>query len=101
MSHSSIEPKKPLGVRATADQHRLIAEAARLEHRSINSFVLQAAMKAAESVRQGSPRRKRSLDEIRETMRNVHEAMQQANPTGRSLVDELIAERHEAASRGE
>jgi uncharacterized protein (DUF1778 family) len=101
MSATAIEPKKPLGVRVTAEQHRLIAEAAKLEHRSINSFVLQAAVKAAESVRQAAPRRKRSLDEIRETMRHVHEAMRQANPTGRSLVDELIAERREAAARGE
>jgi uncharacterized protein (DUF1778 family) len=101
MSLSSTEQKKPLGVRATADQHRLIAEAAKLEHRSINSFVLQAAMRAAESVRQAAPHRKRSLDEIRETMRHVHETMRQANPTARSLVDELIAERREAASRGE
>ena len=94
-----IEPKKPLGVRVTADQHRLIAEAAKLEHRSINSFVLQAAMKAAESVRESAPRPKRTLAEIEAIMHEAQEMMRQANPTGRPLVDELIAERREEAMR--
>ena len=47
MSLTATEPKRPLGVRVTADQHRVIAEAAKLEHRSINSFVVEAAMKKA------------------------------------------------------
>ena len=44
------EIRKPLGVRATEEQHQLIAAAAKLEHRSINSFVLVAALKSAESI---------------------------------------------------
>jgi uncharacterized protein (DUF1778 family) len=99
MSTATAEPKKPLGVRVTAEQHKLIAEAARLEHRSINSFVLQAAVKAAESVRQAAPRPKRTIEEIRETARLAQEMVRQANPTGRSLVDELIAERRQEAMR--
>ena len=99
MSLSHAEPKKPLGVRATEEQHRLIAEAAKLEHRSINSFVLRAAIAAAEAVRDSSPRRKRTLAEIEAIVRDAQEKIRLANPTGRSLVDELMVERREEATR--
>ena len=99
MNSVAAEPKKPLGVRATSSQHRAIAEAAKLEHRSINSFVLQAAMQAAEATRSAMPRPRRSLDEIRETVRQAQEMIRNANPTGRSLVDELIEERRQEAMR--
>jgi uncharacterized protein (DUF1778 family) len=36
-----------LGVRATEEERRIIAEAAAREHRSVSSFVLRAAINAA------------------------------------------------------
>jgi hypothetical protein len=99
MSFAAIEPKKPLGVRVTPSQHRAIAEAAKLEHRSINSFVLQAAMQAAESARARASRPKRTLAEIEAIVRQAQEEIRLANPSGRSLVDELIEERRQEAMR--
>src|SRR4051812_47594727 len=46
---SSTSSRKPLGVRATPEEHQRIVEAARREQRSVNSFVLRAALQAAEA----------------------------------------------------
>lgn len=82
------------------EQHRAIAEAAAREHRSISSFVLQAAMQAAESTKKPDEARKpRTPEEIHAMLRHAQELMRKANPTKRSLVDELIAERREEALR--
>jgi len=94
MSVATTEPKKPLGVRVTLEQHRIIIEAAKTEHRSVSSFVLNAALKAAES----ASRPRRSQAEIDEIILRAQEAMRRANPTGRSIVDELTAERRAAAA---
>lgn len=99
MNVAHAEPKRPLGVRATEEQHRLIADAAKLEHRSINSFVLRAAIAAAETVRDSAPRRRRTQAEIEAIVHEAQEKMKLANPQGRSLVDELIAERRKEAAR--
>jgi Protein of unknown function (DUF1778) len=97
MSVVTIAAKKPLGVRATAHEHELIKEAAQREHRSINSFVLRAALQAAET--QPAVRPKRSREEIKAILRAARAAVQAANPTGRDLLQEFLAERRaEAAS---
>jgi uncharacterized protein (DUF1778 family) len=86
--------RKPLGVRATPDEHKLIAEAARRENRSINSFVLRAALQAAET----APLR-RSPEEIQEVILRAQALMRPYHQPGRSLVDELSAERRAEAAR--
>jgi hypothetical protein len=93
MSVVSANPK-PLEVQVTVEQQQTIAEAAEREQRSVSSFVLNAALKAAESAR----RPKRSQAEIDEIIDQAQAAMRRANPTGRSIVDELTAERRAAAA---
>lgn len=94
MSTVTAPQKKPLGVRVTPEQHKVITEAARREHRSVSNFVLSAALKAAET----GPRPKHSQAEIDEVIGRAQEAMRRANPERRSIVDELIAERRAAAA---
>jgi hypothetical protein len=98
MDTAVVEPKKALGVRATAEQRRIISEAAGLENRSISNFVLQAALQAAEA-RRSTAHPRRTQAEIHEILRRAQDAMRRANPTGRSLVDELTAERRAEAAR--
>jgi uncharacterized protein (DUF1778 family) len=98
MSVATTEPKKPLGVRVTLEQHRIITEAAKTEHRSVSSFVLNAALNAALKAAESAPRPRRSQAEIDEIILRAQEAMRRANPTGRSIVDELTAERRAAAA---
>ncbi len=43
--------RKPLGIRATPEEHRILTEAAAREHRSVNTFVLRAALQAAEAAK--------------------------------------------------
>jgi len=93
MSVATTTPK-PLEVQVTVEQQQTIAEAAEREQRSVSSFVLNAALKAAENAR----RPKRSQAEIDEIILQAQEAMRRANPTGRSIVDELTAERRAAAA---
>lgn len=93
---SSTAARKPLGVRATPEQHRLLTEAAGRQNRSVSSFVLTAALNAAES-QPAKPRRSR--EEIRAILRAAREAVQEANPTNRDILEEFLAERRaEAAS---
>jgi hypothetical protein len=96
---ASTSLRKPLGVRATPEQHERITRAAQREHRSVNSFVLNAALQAAEV--KPRPKRKRSLEEIRTILRAARDEVQSRNPTRRDPVAELIIERREAAARGE
>jgi hypothetical protein len=91
--------RKPLGIRATPEEHERITQAAQREHRSVNSFVLRAALQAAEALPPAKPRRSR--EEIMAILKAAREAVQEANPTNRDLLSELIAERREAAVRGE
>ncbi len=87
---------KPLGIRATPEQHRILTDAAAREHRSVNSFVLRAALQAAEA--EAPTRARRSLAELREIVEAAQAEFRAANPTGRDPVEELIAERREAAA---
>ncbi len=97
MNSAAAELKKPLGIRATAKEHDLIKEAALREHRSVNSFVLRAALQAAKA--QPAVKPKRSRKEIKDILRAAREAVQAANPTGRDILADFLAERRaEAAS---
>jgi hypothetical protein len=88
--------RKPLGVRATPEQHRVLTEAAGRQHRSVSSFVLTAALNAAE----GQPAKPRkSREEIKAILRAAREEVQAANTENRDILEEFLAERRaEAAS---
>jgi len=87
--------RKPLGVRVTAEQHRILTEAAQREHRSVSSFVLQAAMHAAQAQESQNPRKsQQELKAIFEAARaKVH------YPAGRDLLEEFLVERRQEATR--
>jgi vacuolar-type H+-ATPase subunit H len=89
--------RKPLGARATPEEHEQITQAARREHRSVNSFVLRAALQAAETT--GSAPRRRTPEEVQAAIQRAQELMRPYRQPGRSLVDELLAERRAEASR--
>jgi hypothetical protein len=94
---SSATLRKPLGVRATPEEHELITQAAQREHRSVNSFVLRAALQAAEAQQPAKP--KRSREEIRAILQAAREEVQAANPTNRDILEEFLAERRAEAAR--
>jgi hypothetical protein len=89
--------RKPLGVRATPEQHRLLTEAAAREHRSVSNFVLQAALEAAEKYVPSPP--KFTEEETLERIRHAQALFRQSNLYERDLVAELIAERRAEAQR--
>jgi hypothetical protein len=95
--------RKPLGVRATPEQHRLLTEAAAREHRSVSSFVLRAAIQAAEAHAQtnGPEQPKRSREEIKAIFEAARAAVREANPDNRDILAEFLTERREAGARGE
>lgn len=97
MSVEGSERKKPLGVRATIEQHRVLTEAARREHRSVSNFVLQAALKAAEGPTLPAPRF--TEEEANAIVREAQEMFRRSNASGRNLVEELLAERRAEAAR--
>ncbi len=88
--------RKPLGVRVTLEQHRILTEAAERSHRSVSSFVLNAALEAARG-EQTAPRKSR--EEIQAIFQAAREAVKEANPTNRDLLEELLAERRAEAAR--
>jgi len=85
-----------LGVRATAEEQRLIAEAAEREHRSVSSFVLRAALEAA---RDGRVRQRKSREEIMAIVKAAQDEFERANTTGRDILQELSDERRAEAAR--
>jgi uncharacterized protein (DUF1778 family) len=84
-----------LGVRATPEQHRALKEAAARQHRSVSSFVLTAALQAAES-QSAAP--KRSREEILAILSAARKEVQAANPANRDLLEELLTERRAEAA---
>jgi len=93
---SSATLRKPLGVRATPDQHRVLTEAAARQNRSVSSFVLTAALEAAGNI---SAKPRKSREEIKAILQAAREAVREANPTNRDILEEFLAERRaEAAS---
>jgi len=95
---SSTTLRKPLGIRATPKEHKLITQAAKREHRSVNSFVLSAALNAAQS-KSASSMRMRTPEEVDAALRHAQELMRPFRQAGHSMVDELIAERRAEAER--
>ena len=85
-----------LGVRATVEEQRIIADAAAREHRSTSSFVLRAALEAAKG---RAPKPRRSREEIEAIIRAAQEEFRKANVDNRDLLQELIDERRAEAAR--
>lgn len=77
------------------EEHQLIRRAAEREHRSINSFVLRAALKAAQ---EDAPKPRKSREEIMDIVAAARQAVQAANPKGRDLLAELFEERRAEAA---
>jgi hypothetical protein len=88
--------RKPLGIRATPEEHELITQAAHREHRSVNSFVLSASLQAAGARVEEKPRRTR--EEVKAILRAAREALQGANPEKRDILAEFLAERRKEAA---
>lgn len=94
-SNTSI--RKPLGVRATAQEHRILVAAAKRERRSLNSFVLQAALRAARGGMSDAPVQ-RTPETIEAAIRKAQELMRPHLKAGQSLSEELISERRAEAA---
>ncbi|HEY5382857.1 MAG TPA: DUF1778 domain-containing protein [Acidobacteriaceae bacterium] len=90
--------RKPLGVRATPQEHRILVAAAKRERRSLNSFVLQAALQAARRERDNIPV-ERTPETMEAAIQRAQELMRPHRQRGRSLSAELIAERRAEAAR--
>ena len=95
MAVSSVS-RKPLGVRATPAQHRVLTQAAARANRSVSSFVLSAALEAASTK---APKPIRSLEEVRAIVEAARKEIRKHNPAKRDLSEELIAERRAEAAR--
>jgi hypothetical protein len=91
--------RKPLGIRATPEEHERITLAAQREHRSVNSFVLRAALQAADG--QTQPKPKHTIEQVRTIVEAARAAVREANPDNRDILSEFLAERREAGARGE
>jgi uncharacterized protein (DUF1778 family) len=94
---SEVKTRKPLGVRVTPEQHRILTEAARREHRSVSSFVLQAALNAASGT---TEKKRRSPEEVRAIIEAAQQEVKAAVPADRSLLRELMEERRREAKVG-
>jgi Protein of unknown function (DUF1778) len=87
--------RKPLGIRATPEEHERITQAAQREHRSVNSFVLHAALQAAKA--QPQPKPKRSREEILAILADFRHAVQEKVGKDRDILAEFLADRHAEA----
>lgn len=93
----STTNRKPLGIRATPREHALIRKAAAKEGRSVNSFVLHAALEAAQEL---PHTKRRSQEEVRAIIQAAQKAVKEANPTNRDLLAEFLSERRADAVNG-
>jgi hypothetical protein len=94
---SSTTLRKPLGVRATPEEHKRITKAAKRANRSVNSFVLQAALQAAETKPVVRPRR--SPEEIKAILDGFRAAVRSVVPEDRDILSEFLADRRAEAER--
>jgi hypothetical protein len=95
-AHQNLKgDRKLLGVRVTVEQRERIVEAARREQRSVSSFIVRAALEAAE---ESAPARRKGPEEVRSILRAAREEVRAANPENRSLLDELVSERRKEAT---
>lgn len=88
--------RKPLGIRATPKEHAVITRAAAREGRSVNSFVLDAALDAA---RHKSMLARRTPKQIRAVLSGFRDAVQEAVPPNRDILEEFLADRRADARR--
>lgn len=95
---TATQLRKPLGVRVTAQEHRILVAAAKREKRSLSNFVLCAALEAARRETDVSSR-ERTPAAIEAAIREAQQLMRPYRPKGRRASDELIAERHAEAMR--
>lgn len=86
-----------MGIRVTPEQHQVLTEAAKREHRSVNSFVVQAALRAAESA-DPTPARK-TPEQIKAILQAARAEVRAVTPPGRDLLEEFLAERRREAAR--
>jgi uncharacterized protein (DUF1778 family) len=91
--------RKPLGVCATPAQYRILTEAAEREHRSVASFVLNAALKAAET-QIATAKPKRSQGDVKAILVSFRQAVQSTNVDNRDVLADFLAERRAEAERG-
>ena len=96
-SQDGTSDRKLMGVRVTPEQRDKITDAARREQRSVSSFVVRAALEAADGVQRGQ---KKSREEIRAILQAARAEVREANPENRSLLDELTDERRKEAAGG-
>ncbi|MDP9038528.1 MAG: DUF1778 domain-containing protein [Acidobacteriota bacterium] len=94
---STAPERKPLGVRVSPEEHAIIRRAAEREHRSINNFVLRAALKAAQ---EDQPKPRKSREEVLAIIHDAQQEVRSANPNGRDILQELFDERRKEAARG-
>lgn len=97
---ASTPARKPLGVRATPEQHRILTEAAAREHRSVSSFVLNAAIKAATAGLRELPPPRYTEEEATTILKEAQAMFRKSCVYERDLLAELFAERRADALRG-
>ena len=95
-STASIK-RKPLGVRVTPEQHAILTAAARRQHRSVSSFVLQSALASAEQLLP-APKPRKNFEEIRAILEAARAEVRKAVPDGKAFMEEFFAERRQAAA---
>jgi len=94
-SSESLREKVTLSIRVTREEQQIIVSAAKEQHRSLNSFVTQAALDAARQT--GAV--VRTPETVQAAIRRAQALMKPYKRPGHSLVDELIAERRVEAER--
>ena len=106
MSEQTIHPyERFTGTREWTVIDRAISELADnrdLEETTAHPYIVGYLCKALEEVRHEQPATaKRSREEVLAIVEAAREEFRLANPTGRNPLAELLAERREAAARGE
>jgi uncharacterized protein (DUF1778 family) len=92
----STSTRKPLGIRATPKEHATITRAAAREGRSVNSFVLSAALEAAH---RQSLRARRTPEQVRAILEGFRATVREVVPPNRNILTEFLAERRAEAAR--
>ena len=93
---AEAQPRKLLGVRVTADQHRILTEAARREHSPVSSFVLQAALHAATSpAKRDLPPPHITDEESQAYVNSLQKAFRESPDRDRDLLEELFEMRRQ------
>jgi uncharacterized protein (DUF1778 family) len=92
----SAPTRKPLGIRATTKEHAIITRAAAREGRSVNSFVMAAALEAAH---RKSLHARRTPEQVRAILTGFRDAVQEKVTPNRDILAEFLANRRAEAAR--